>query len=67
MYGHPHLVKQWAKHSKPKGSPAQCYQAALMRAAKQKKRAYLDAQLSLFPSGKKTENRMATGIGSTFA
>jgi hypothetical protein len=67
MYCHPSQVRKWAKAMKPKVTPVQIQQAALMRLAKQKKAAFLEAQYSLFPSGKKTANRMAPGSGSTFA
>lgn len=67
MYCHPHAFKQWAKTMKPKATPQQIEQARLMRAGKQKKAVFLEAQISLFPSGKKTANRTAPGSGSTFA
>lgn len=67
MYCHPHAAKHWPKAMKPKATSAQIEQAKIMRAAKTAKRIFLQRQQSLFPSGKKTENRMAPGIGSTFA
>lgn len=67
MYGHPFQVRKWAKSMKPQGTPQQIEQAKIMRAAKIAKRIFESRQNSLFPSGKKAENRMAPGIGSTIA
>lgn len=54
MYCHPAQVNKWAKALKPAATPQQIEQARIMRAGKQKKAAFLDAQISLFPLGKKT-------------
>lgn len=70
MYGHPRLVKQWAKALKPAPSPRLIEQARIMRAAKIARRAFVERQGDLFtlsPSGEKTAYRTATGSGSTFA
>jgi len=67
MYCHPSAVKKWAKAMKPKATPEQIAQAKIMCAAKIAKRIFEQRQISLFPTGKKTENRTAPGIGSTFA
>lgn len=67
MYCHPHVVKHWAKAMKPKAASQQIEQARIMRVAKIAKRDFEQRQISLFPSGKKTANRMAPGSGSTFA
>jgi hypothetical protein len=74
MYCHPHAFKKWAKAMKPQATQAQIEQARIMRAAKIAKRIFESRQASLFgdevhktPSPKKTENRMAPGIGLTFA
>lgn len=66
MYGHPHMVKKWAKAMKPKPTPGQIEQARLMRAAKIAKRIFEDRQLSLFPSGKKSPADGSRKV-STFA
>lgn len=53
MYGHPHLVKQWAKFLKPAATPQQIEQARLMRAAKIAKRNFLERQKPLFQDQEK--------------
>lgn len=47
MYGHPLMVKKWAKAMKPKPTPAQLEQARIMRASKIAKRNFLQRQLPL--------------------
>lgn len=50
MYGHPKLVKQWAKIMKPDPIPAQVERARQMREAKARKAAFLASQGTLeFP------------------
>lgn len=48
MYGHPKLVKQWAKIMKPDATPAQVERARQMRLAKASKAAFMRAQGDLF-------------------
>ncbi len=48
MYGHPLMVKKWAKAMKPKAPPRLIEQARLMRQAKVQKRDYLTRQKDLF-------------------
>ena len=48
MYGHPLMVKQWAKSMKPEATPAQIEQARIMRAARAAKRDFLNRQQTLF-------------------
>lgn len=48
MYGHPLMVKKWAKAMKPEATPAQIEQARIMRAAKIAKRILQQRQLPLF-------------------
>lgn len=52
MYCHPSQVRKWAKAMKPATSPRLVEQARIMRAAKQKKAAFMEAQLSLFAHSK---------------
>ncbi len=48
MYGHPLMVKKWAKAMKPNPTPEQVEQARIMRKAKAQKRAFLIRQRNLF-------------------
>lgn len=66
MYCHPSQVRKWSKAMKPKPTPAQIEQARIMRAAKIAKREFELRQISLFPSGKKTDPD-GSRTGSTFA
>lgn len=66
MYGHPLMLKQWAKIMKPDATPQQIEQARIMRAAKIAKRIFQERQISLFPSGKKSPADGSRKV-STFA
>jgi hypothetical protein len=48
MYGHPRVVKQWAKALKPPATPSQFAQAALMRRAKAARKRFDQKQGKLF-------------------
>lgn len=48
MYGHPKLVKQWAKIMKPDPTPAQVERVRQMREAKARKAEFMRAQGDLF-------------------
>ncbi|WP_018076750.1 hypothetical protein [Thiobacillus denitrificans] len=69
MYGHPLLVKQWAKIMKPDATPAQIEQARIMRAAKIAKRIFMQRQNDLFSPSAPAEKNLPDGSRkvSTFA
>ena len=69
MYGHPHMVKKWAKAMKPKPTPGQIEQARIMRAAKIAKRIFMQRQHDLFSLSASAEKSPADGSRkvSTFA
>lgn len=48
MYGHPLMVKKWAKAMKPQATAAQIEQARIMRAVKIAKRIFQQRQLPIF-------------------
>jgi len=52
MYGHPSLVKQWAKSLKPQATVQQIEHAKKMRAAKIAKRIFQQRQIPLFQEGR---------------
>jgi hypothetical protein len=52
MYGHPALVRQWARSMRPSAPARLVEQARLMREAKAKKAAFLEKQHPLFTDDK---------------
>lgn len=69
MYGHPLMVKKWAKAMKPKPTPGQIEQARIMRAAKIAKRIFMQRQHDLFSLSASAEKSLPDGSRkvSTFA